>query len=176
MKTLINGIYNLALALLIFSAIALGAYSFQAFADGAAQVASSAPSLDQAFFDQVLSSVKAFGGMPWMLKVATVMVLVLSSMKVSFLAPLWAKLGALQSWAGMLLGLVSGILMLGVNGGFSWAGVAAYMFAGAGAVILHELLDSLKALPGLGPIWVSLIDLFEKIPGLGSGGQPAAKP
>lgn len=101
------------------------------------------------FLSQVLDAVKGFGGLPWVAKIAALITLILSSMKVSFLRQLvWDKIGALKPWLAPGLGLLAGILALGK--GINLASAIAYISAGAGAIIFHELLDSLKAAPGLG--------------------------
>jgi hypothetical protein len=119
------------------------------------------------FFAQVLDVITKFGGLTFVLKVAAIITLVISSMKVSVLNDLiWSKLGAFQAWVAPILGLLAGILHLADNGAsISWASVFAYLSAGAGAIILHELLDSVKALPGLGEFWVGLIAAVEKLLG-----------
>jgi hypothetical protein len=118
------------------------------------------------FMTQVLEAIKSFGGLGWMLKVSAVLTVILSSMKVSFFRGLiWDKLGALKPWLAPVLGLCAGVLTLGAGGSITLAGVMAWASAGAGAVILHELLDTVKAIPGLGPMWVSAIDLISGLLG-----------
>lgn len=126
----------------------------------------------QDFFAQVLQAIHDFGGLPWVGKIALIVALVIASMKVSFLDDLvWNRLGKFQAWLAPVLGLVGGILGLAVSGQpFSWARAFAYMSAGAGAVILHELLDTAKAIPGLGPIWVQVIAVIEGV----LGGNPVS--
>jgi hypothetical protein len=121
----------------------------------------------ESFLTDVLKYVQQFGGLPWTLKVAGLVLLVVASMKVSFLKTLvWDKLGAAKAWLAPVLGLVGGVLSLGVTGQpITIASVSAYVFAGAGAVILHELLDTLKSAPGLGAMWVSLINLVQSMLG-----------
>ena len=120
---------------------------------------------DVSFFTQVIDYVEAFGGLSWVLKIAGAITLVLSTMKVSFLKPLWDKLGDAQAWAAPVLGLISGILLTSVDGNFSWAAVGAYVFSGAGAIILHELLDTIKAIPKLGTGWVTAIEIIKSLLG-----------
>lgn len=113
------------------------------------------------FFTQVLNAIKSFGGLPWMGKVSSLVLILVSSMKVSFLKPMWDKLGAAKAWAGPVLGLIGGILSLGMDGNITLAGVLAYVSSGAGALILHELLDTVKAIPGLGSMYVAVIDYIK---------------
>lgn len=116
----------------------------------------------QDFLSQVLKFIQSWGGIPMMAKVAGVILLLVASMKVSFLKPYWDKLGSLQAWVAPILGLIAGILGLGSGGApITLASIFAYMSAGAGAVVLHELLDTVKAVPGIGPLWVSVIAIIE---------------
>lgn len=117
-------------------------------------------SLDQ-LFGQMLQLIGQWGGMPWGAKVSAVILLVLASMKASALRPLWDKAGPFKVWFAPILGLAAGIISLAPSGELSAAGILAYVTAGAGAVILHELLDTLKAVPGLGPVWLMVIDLIK---------------
>jgi len=113
------------------------------------------------FLAQVFEMVNSFGGMPWTLRVAAVIMLLVASMKVSFARPLWDKLGKFKSLVAPLSGLVAGLLILGSSGSLTLAGAIAYMFAGAGAIILHELLDSIKGLPGLGKMYIAVIEFLQ---------------
>lgn len=130
-----------------------------------------APSAD--LLTQVLDLIHNWGGIPWVLKISAILTLVLSSMKVSFLNNLiWSKLGAFKAWAAPVLALIVGVLDLARTGQLTVAGVLAFVSAGAGAIILHELLDTLKALPGLGPMWVELISVVSAF--LGGSKQKSA--
>lgn len=104
-----------------------------------------------AFIQQVLDAFKALGGLPWSMKVATICLLVVASMKVSFLRTLlWDKLGAFKAILAPALGLLGGLLAYLSSGApITLPGLVAYFIAGAGALALHELLDALKALPGI---------------------------
>lgn len=129
--------------------------------------ADSAVLAPQDFLAQVLQAIQSFGGLSMMMKISTVILLVVASMKVSFLNQLvWSKLGSYQALVGPVLGLIAGILGLG-NGGASitLASVLAYVAAGGGAIVLHELLDMVKAIPGLGAMYVSAIELIESMLG-----------
>lgn len=115
-----------------------------------------------AFFAQVLQVIQSLGGLSMLLKVSALITLIVASMKVSFLNNLvWKKLGEAQVWVAPVLGLVAGLLHLLGGSAFSWAMVFAYLSAGGGAVFLHEILDSIKAIPGLGAVYIKLINLVE---------------
>lgn len=115
------------------------------------------------FLFQVLKAISEFGGVSWVLKISMIVTLIVSSMKVSFFNDLiWNKLDGFKVWLAPILGLVTGLISLSVNGNLTFAGVFAYFSAGAGAVILHELLDSIKKIPGLGSVYVSIIEAIEK--------------
>lgn len=116
----------------------------------------------QDFLNQVLSVIQGFGGLSFMLKASAIITLTIASMKVTALNQLiWSKLGSFQAWLAPILGLVAGILSIGSSGPLTLAKIFAYMSAGAGAVVLHELLDTIKAVPGLGAIYVSIINVIE---------------
>jgi hypothetical protein len=111
----------------------------------------------------VSTVIQSFGGLSWALKIACIVLLIIASMKVSFLSTFWAKLGKFQAYAAPVLGLVLGILTLSVSGSVTLAGVLAYLAAGSGAILLHELLDTIKAIPGIGQVYVGIIDAVEGV-------------
>lgn len=115
------------------------------------------------FLNQILETIQDFGGLSWVAKIAAILAIIISSMKVSFLKTYWDKLGEAKVWLAPILSVAFGIISLGVNDetAITWAGVFAYMTAGAGAVFLHEILDSIKAMPGIGSMWVSIIDFIK---------------
>lgn len=115
------------------------------------------------FLGQVLETIRSFGGMPWTLKVAAIIMILVSSMKVSFLRPLWDKLGAFKVLASLVLSLIAGVLTLGVGPeSITFQGIVAYLFAGAGSIVLHELLDVIKSLPGVGQIYTAAIEFIQR--------------
>lgn len=137
-----------------------------------AQDAAAVPVAD--WLGQLLAVIKDFGasGMTWQVKAAAIIMLIVSSMKVSVLNDwFWSKLGKFQIWFAPALGLLAGIVNA-LSGG-SWSDVWAYVAAGGGAVFLHELLDLVKMIPGIGSMWISLINIIEKTPFVGksSGGK-----
>jgi hypothetical protein len=133
---------------------------------GAANSVQSAPSLStDSLISAVSTVIQNFGGLSWTLKIACIVLLLIAFMKVSFLSSFWAKLGKFQAYAAPVLGLVLGVLTLSVSGPISLAGVMAYLAAGSGAILLHELLDTIKAIPGIGAVYVGIIDAVESVLG-----------
>jgi len=109
------------------------------------------------FLAQVFAAIKAMGGLPWAGKVAAICLLLVASMKVSFIAPLWDKLGAAKVFVAPALALIGGLLSMDV---ITLPGAMAYIMAGAGAIAMHQILDAIKAIPGLGAMYVAVIDLI----------------
>ncbi len=135
---------------------------------------SSLPSVDlNQFLSDVMATMQKLGGLPWSLKVASASLILVAAFKVSVLDDLlWKKLGGLQAFAAPTLALVSGLAIMLAQGQLTLAGAGAYLISGAGAIALHELLDAMKMIPGLGPIYVSMITLIESK----LGGNPVPNP
>lgn len=115
------------------------------------------------FAGQVLEAISKFGGLSWVARIALLVTLLIGSMKVLPIRQyIWDKLGGAKAWAGPLLGAILGLLQLSMSNQLTLAGVLAWVSAGAGAIILHELLDSIKKLPGIGSVWVSFIEVVMK--------------
>ena len=113
------------------------------------------------FAAQVLTAVSAMGGLSTLAKISAVIVLIVASMKVTVLNQMiWSKLPAtLQTLTAPILGLIAGIISQGSS--LTLSSALAYVSAGAGALAMHELLDAVKGLPGLGPIYVTAITFVE---------------
>jgi len=112
------------------------------------------------FLSQVVEVALRIGGLSTMMKVSVVILLLVSALKVGPLKALWTSLGFGQVWLAPLLALVAGLLGLGTAGApFSLALALVYMTTGAGAVFLHEILDSVKTIPGIGPVYLKAIQL-----------------
>lgn len=123
------------------------------------------------FVTQVAAFVQSMGGMITMLKISGIILLLIASMKVTVINQfLWSKLGNGQIWVAPGLGLIAGVLSLGTS--LTFPAAFAYLTAGAGAVYLHEVLDLVKQIPGIGPIYVSIINAVEGLLG-GPASQPA---
>lgn len=122
------------------------------------------------FLTQVVAFVQSLGGMSTLLKISGAIMLVIASLKVSILNTwIWSKLGNIQIWVAPVLGLIAGILSLGT--GLTLPAAFAYITAGAGAVYLHEIMDLVKSIPGIGSIYVSIINFLESVLG-GPASQP----
>lgn len=123
---------------------------------------------DAGFFSQLLEFIKAMGGMGWMAKIAAVCMLIVAATKVSFISPLWNKLPNLvKTLLAPMIALIGGLLAMGSD--LTWASAMAYVGAGAGAIVLHEILDGIKTIPGIGLAYVTIIDLIGAL--LGGGGS-----
>lgn len=128
------------------------------------------------WLSQALDVVKTLmaGNVGWALKVSGVIVLIVASMKVSFLNDMvWSKLGSFQKWLAPTLGLAAGVISAFMGG--SWSAVLPYLAAGMGAMYLHELLDMVKLIPGLGSVWVKVIDFIETWAGGPAAGKSTAR-
>lgn len=113
------------------------------------------------FLAQVLQAVHSFGGLSTVGKIALVITLIIASMKVSILRQLiWSKLSPAQAWLAPALGLIAGLFDVANTGTVTAASVLAYVASGAGAIILHELLDSLKQIPIIKEKYLGAIDFF----------------
>ena len=158
----------------IFMLLALLMVSAVCFADTdpAAKIANAAAS----FYSQVVAYIDGFGGQTWLFKVSSIIMLVIAIIKVTPLNALWVQLEGKQIWLAPLFGLVGGIVTMAMNGTpISLASVMAFVTAGAGAVFLHELLDLLKSIPGIGSFWVSIITVIEGTLGGQAAGVAAKK-
>ena len=119
--------------------------------------------LDQ-FLAQVMAAIKALGGLPWALKIASIVLLIIASMKVAVVRNLiWDRLGAAKAFVAPVLGLIVGLLSMAAEGNVTVAGVFAYLFAGAGALAIHELLDAVKGIPGIGQKYIQVCEFISKI-------------
>jgi hypothetical protein len=126
------------------------------------------------FLAQVMRTSETIGGLPTLLKVSAVITLLVSSLKVTALRGLiWERLGAGQVLVAPALGLIAGLVGLGTAGPVTLPVVLTYVMAGGGAVFLHELLDAMKALPGLGVAYIRAIEAIQRA--LGGGESVVGK-
>ena len=117
------------------------------------------------FLAQVFEAVKGFGGLPWAGKVISICGILVASMKVSMLRDLvWNKLGAAKVLAAPVLAMVGGAMSLWVAGvAPTKAQIMAYFLAGAGAILVKNVLDGVKQLPAIGEAYVKWIEMIERI-------------
>lgn len=116
----------------------------------------------QEFLSLVFKSVHEFGGLSWGLKVGAVIMLLISSMKVSLVRQwTWDKIPAgIKPMVAPILGAIAGLASLG-----KWdvPSIVAWAMAGAGAVLLDQILDGVKQMPGIGPKYIAVIDFISKL-------------
>jgi hypothetical protein len=110
------------------------------------------------FLTETYKSIGQFGGLPWVGKMAIIIAIMISSMKVDAIRHLlWDKLGSYKPLAAPVIGLIGGLVSLASIGSFSWPSLAAYVFAGAGAVLLNQMMSALEGLPWFGAKYVAAI-------------------
>jgi hypothetical protein len=113
------------------------------------------------FVTDVINAVKSFGGLSWALKISTVCMLIVASMKVELLSQyFWDKLGAAKTWVAPVLGLIGGLLTMNP---ITFAGALAYATAGLGANFLYELLDLAKVPAASNAIVSAIINIIQSI-------------
>lgn len=126
------------------------------------------------FLTELADAARHMGGLSTFAKVAVIITLIVSSIKVTaFRDRVWSRLGPAQVLVGPTLALVAGLLGLMGDSGtpLSLASVVAYLTAGGGAILLHQALDALKSLPGLGAPYQKAIATVEQ-----TLGAPPKKP
>jgi hypothetical protein len=121
-----------------------------------------------AFLSEVFKVVMSLGGLSWGAKIAAVCTLLISGLKISALRNWYDKLGAAKVFLGPLLALVAGLAALPQLSG---PAIMAYLLAGGGSIILHQVLDAMKALPWLGVKLKVVIWALQKW----LGGKPSEK-
>lgn len=104
---------------------------------------------------------------------SALVMLIIASLKNSMLrAMVWDKLKWGKVFVAPVMSIVlvfMGMMAKGMT--IDGKAVLAALFVGGGAVALHEILDGLKQVPGIGGIWVNLIDMAGKLLG-----KPSDKP
>jgi len=113
------------------------------------------------FLSDVGTFIQSCGGLSaWAIAAGAIM-LVIASFKCSYFAPAWEKLGNFKTYVPLLLALIAGLIQLKAEDKFSAANIFAWLTAGAGAAILHDLLDGVKSIPGLSSIYKTIISLAQ---------------
>jgi hypothetical protein len=113
------------------------------------------------FLSDVGTFIQSCGGLSaWAIAAGSIM-LVIASFKCSYFAPVWEKLGNFKTYVPLLLALVAGLIQLKAEDKFSAANIFAWLTVGAGAAILHDLLDGVKSIPGLSSVYKTIISVAQ---------------
>lgn len=108
--------------------------------------------------DQLLKAIALFKMSGIYVGISAVVMLLVASMKNSILRTyVWDKLGGAKVLVAPALSLIAIALETGSLG---LKEMLAAIMTGAGAVALHEFLDALKSMPGIGPMYVKVIDVI----------------
>jgi len=120
-------------------------------------------------FTAVWKLVSGWGGLDYTVKANAIMTILISSMKVSFLKPLWDKIKKIkitykgvvqyidaQIYFVLFLHIAIGII---THGNYSFTAILAYVFVGGGSVYFHEIASGLKNVPIIGQVleWIETI-------------------
>jgi len=117
-----------------------------------------------ALFSQGWALVAGFNQLDTAGKIGGCVLLVIALVKNSALLPLWNKVGAWKVLVAPALAVAYAVVMVQP---LTLQAVMASLVGGALAVATHELLDAVKSLPGIGPLFVKVINFvggFLKVP------------
>lgn len=106
-----------------------------------------------------LATIASFGGLPWVLEIAVFIFLIIAFAKLTRLKHPWDELHHLKALVPLAFALLIGILNLQT---YTVAGIAAYLLTGAGAMIVHDMLEIVKGVPGLGPSYINTIEYLSR--------------
>lgn len=123
----------------------------------------SLPELAKMAFD----AAGAFKSAGWQVGMCAVITLIIASMKNTVAATyFWDKLKWGKAFIAPLLALIM-VEIMAIPAGqvFSLKSLMVAAVTGAGAIALHELMDGIKEIPGIGPLWISAIDFIGKFLG-----------
>lgn len=151
----------LAVLLIFYSCIAVGVVGDQVTT---VELAPLALAPDD-FLTELATVARAMGGLSTLAKAAAIIALLVSSLKVTVLRKyVWSRLGAAQVLVAPLLALAAGLLGLGSGGApLTPAAVVAYLTAGGGAILLHELLDAAKRVPAVEAAYSKAVDTLKRL-------------
>lgn len=107
----------------------------------------------------ILNLIASFGGLSWVLELAVAIFLIIAFAKLTKLKKPWDELNHLKALVPLALALLIGILNLQP---YSVAGIVAYLLTGAGAMIIHDILQIIKGIPGLGPSYINAIECISR--------------
>jgi hypothetical protein len=111
-------------------------------------------------FSQLVSLIQSFGSLSAPAKIAGIVLFIVAVVKSSFVQPLWAKLGNAQVLVAPILAVIVSIVSIQP---FSWAALWSSLLSGALAIGMHQLLDAVKTLPGIGSAYLTVINFVESI-------------
>lgn len=139
-----------------------------------ARAAAAEEESDVSLIAKISAYIARFAAADSLTKVLLGILCILALVKTSFLRSVvgWDKMSQnAKVFVPLGMALVAGIIDLKVSTGhLVLRDVLAYVTgAGGGAILVHQLLDGVKALPGIGSVWVVLIEILGK-----ALGQPAA--
>jgi uncharacterized membrane protein HdeD (DUF308 family) len=95
-------------------------------------------------------------------KIAGCLVILIGLVKSSLFKPLWDKAGPWKALVAPLLGLIVAVLSISP---FNWAGVLQGLAGGVLAVGISQVFDAVKLMPGVGQVWITIIDVVQKLLG-----------
>jgi hypothetical protein len=126
------------------------------------------------FVDQLYAVLQNFGALSPLLKASAILTLLISAWKVSAFQWMWSQLGKFQSFMAPLLMTAAVIVQsLIKSGSVNWSSVGTAIVIGLTSIGFHELLCALKSFPGIGPLFVKVIDVVEAF--LGGNGLNAVR-
>jgi hypothetical protein len=149
--------------------ICAGMFFFAAYLAHAQEAAPmvAAEMSDADFLLQIVRVVQELGGAKWGASVTLGIVVIISTMKVSVLRRYWDLIGSLKVLVAPSLALIAGLATLKLNpeSRDMWPILAAWMIAGSGSIIVHQLLDAVKGLPFVGQKYDLMIEVIQGLLG-----------
>lgn len=112
---------------------------------------------------QAMDALKDFDLLAAHMKVAVVLTILISAVKLSMLRPLWDKLGGFKVLVAPALSLALALVQALGGQPLTKVAVLNALVIGAGAVALHEFLDALKGVPVVQDKFGPVIDLVKKL-------------
>lgn len=103
------------------------------------------------------------GYVAWQFKAVAVIYVLIGSIKVSVLAPLWDKLGKAKALVAPVLAMVAALFVTWGSGPLSLPTVFIALTTGAGALALADILGAVKQAPGVNPVWLAVVGFLEKV-------------
>lgn len=114
-----------------------------------------------AILNQVIQFIGQWGDFSAQAKLANIVLIIVALWKTSFLRNLfWDKLGVWKVVVAPALGVLGAFLAIEP---FTWSAVWTGLQGGLLAVAVHQLLEVVKVLPGIGSVYVGIIDFIAKL-------------